>query len=53
MAVPLKSKPRSIGITFNRWLKNPNDNGNMGANIKPLIAPRINKLVRVKPIIQT
>ena len=52
-AVPDRSKASSIGITFNRWLKNPKDNGNIGEKMKPVIAPRSDKLANVKPIIQT
>ncbi len=52
-ADPHKSKARSIGTTFNLWLNKPNDKGNIGANTKPVPAPRINKLVLVKPMNHT
>ncbi len=52
-ADPHKAKARRIGTTFNLWLKKANVKGIIGENIKPVIAPSINKLVPVKPMIHT
>ncbi len=52
-ADPQRTKARRKGTTFNRWLKKAIVNGIIGANTKPVTAPRINKLVPDKPITQT
>ena len=50
---PQSNKPTSRGLTFNRWLINAKDKGNVGEKTRPVNAPKIRRLVLVNLMTQT